>query len=139
MTARPFLALAAALVLAAAPPPEAATLAQRAAQRFPQPVRVGDLAGRDVLRPIEAQTVLGRVAGVARRADGGFDLLMRRGGVLGLGARTIAVPLDAAALLGEHVAVIDLSPEQLDDLPATSATPLPPETMVRMALVRPFH
>lgn len=139
MTARPFLFLFAVLSIAAAPPPDAATLAERAAKRFPQPVRVGDLVGRDVLEPVEAQPVLGRVAGVARRADGGLDLLLRRGGVLGLGARTIAVPLDAAALLGEHVAVIDLSPAQLDGLPAASTNPLPADTVIRMALVRPFH
>src|SRR5215469_7111364 len=43
------------------PPPPGMSLAESAAMRFPQPVRVGDLLGREVLRPVESQDVLGRV------------------------------------------------------------------------------
>ena len=65
---RPLLAgLLAALLLAV---PVHAQDSAQAARRFPQPVRVGDLIHRQVLRPVERQTVLGRVDGVARRADG---------------------------------------------------------------------
>jgi hypothetical protein len=35
------------------PPPPGMSLAESAAMRFSQPVRVGNLLGRDVLRPVE--------------------------------------------------------------------------------------
>ena len=59
-----FFALSAAFAQDVPPVPDAATLAARAARRFPQPVRVGDLLGRDVLQPIEAQPVLGHQVAV---------------------------------------------------------------------------
>src|SRR5260370_40924371 len=37
------------------PPPPGMSLAESAAMRFPQPVRVADLLGRQVLRPVESQ------------------------------------------------------------------------------------
>ena len=52
------------------PPPPGMSLAQSAAMRFPQPVRVGDLLGRDVLRPVESQDVLGHVREVVRDGQG---------------------------------------------------------------------
>lgn len=44
------------------PPPPGMSLAESAAMRFPQPVRVGDLLGRQVLRPVESQDVLAGLA-----------------------------------------------------------------------------
>ncbi len=38
------------------PPPPGMSLAESTAMRFPQPVRVGDLLGREVLRPVEVRT-----------------------------------------------------------------------------------
>lgn len=117
-------------------------LAERAARRFPQPVRVGDLIGRQLLDHTEAQHVLGRVAAVWRRADGGLDLVIRRGGVLGVGASEVAVPADALALLGEYVVAVDVTPAQLDALPEAAGsdeTKLGPEERIRMGLVRPAH
>ena len=121
--------------------PSLATLQEQAAKRFPQPVRVGDLIGHDVLAPAESQPVLGRVAAVTRRADGGLDVIVRLGGLLGIGARPIAVPVEAVALLGEHVALLGLTPAQLDALPTapTPSAPLPPDTSIKVALVKPFH
>jgi hypothetical protein len=135
------LALLAAPAFAQDAPPDLATLSERAAKRFPQPVRSGDLAGRDVLEPIEAQPVLGHVSGAARRKDGGADLLIRLDGVLGLAGRTVAVPAEAAALLGEHVAMLDYTRAQLRALPDAdpSAARLPPDETIRMGLARPFH
>lgn len=113
----------------------------RAAEHYPQPVRVGDLIGRDVLQPIEAQPVLGRVHAVVRQPDGTLALLMSQGGLLGFGSRLVEVPLDTTALLGEYVALIDLTPAQLGALPTATApvTRLPPDDTVRMGLVGPFH
>jgi hypothetical protein len=122
--------------------PSAATLAERAAKRFPQPVRVGDLIGRQVLRPIEAQTVLGRVASLTRGADGGIMVVISTGGVLGFGTRLIAVPVEAVALLGEYVSVLDFTPEQLEAFPtfgATNAMVISPDERIRVGLTKPFH
>src|ERR1700742_2680756 len=52
------------------PSPPRTSLAEAAAMRFPQPVRVGDLLGRQVLRPVESQDVLGRVHRVVRDGNG---------------------------------------------------------------------
>ena len=133
------LAGAPALAQPAVPGPD---LAARAARRFPQPVRAGDLIRRQVLRPIEAQDVLGRVASVVRRPDGAVLIVVSLGGVLGLGTRPVAVPVEAAALLGEYVAVLDLSPEQLRALPTfdgAGTQPVAPDATIQVGLTRPFH
>jgi hypothetical protein len=120
----------------------APSLAERAARRFPQPVRVGDLIDRQVLQPTEAQHVLGRVAAIIRGADGGIEVIVRLGGVYGIGTRPIAVPVEAVALLGEYVAVMDFTPQQLRAFPTAreaSSTQLAPDDVVRVGLVGPFH
>ena len=132
-----------------------AEMDQRATRRFPQPARVGDLVGRALLQPTEAQPVLGRVTGLVRRGDGATAVIVRLDGRLGLsglglrwinwagfGARLVAVPIEAVALLGEHVALVDLTPERLQALPtfAPDAAPaIGPDETVRVGLVRPFH
>ena len=124
-----------------ADPPNRETLAKRMAERFPQPVRVGLLIGRDVLAPSESQPVLGHVSGVFRRPDGELEMGVRYGGWAGAGSRPIAIPLDAMALLGEYVAVLDFTPAQLQAFP-TSEMPgvlLDPNETVRMGITRPFH
>lgn len=129
-------------VVPAASPVPAPSPAGRPARRLPQPVRVGDLAGRRLLRPIERQDVLGRVASIARQPDGTLVAVIRTGGLLGLGTHLVAVPLDATALLGEHLALIDLTPEALQALPSfdpAGAPVLAPDQVVRVGLVRPFH
>src|SRR6201992_4304201 len=71
------------------PPPPGMSLANSAAMRFPQPARVGDLPGRDVLQPVESENVLGRVQDVVRLHDGTVTIVMTIGGVFGFGARPI--------------------------------------------------
>ena len=64
------------------------------------------------------------------------------GGVLGLFARSIAVPLDAMVLLGPYMEIVDVQPAQLDKLPTYSGagfTALPPDTVLRVGLARPSH
>ena len=145
----PFCRILAALMLlvcapawAQQPTDPASPPAGRAAARFPQPVWVGDLLGKQVLRPVEAQDVLGRVAAIARRPDGAVLIVVRLGGVLGLGARPVAVPVEATALLGPYLAVMDLSPGQLRALPtydSDGAQALPADETIRVGLTRPFH
>jgi len=118
------------------------TLAEKAARRYPQPVRVGDLVGRQVLEPVPAQHVLGRVAAIDRNPRGGIDILIRSGGFLGFGTRLIAVPVEAVALLGEHVAVLDFTPEQLRGFPTVNDADLralAPDASIRVGLTKPFH
>jgi hypothetical protein len=129
-------------------------MAGRAARRSPQPVRAGDLAGRLLLQPDESQPVLGRVAGLVRRGgtvemvvllDGEWGLGwlgLRRLDWHGFGSRRVAVPVEAVALLGEHVALMDLTPERLQALPTFapgSATGITPDETIRVGIVRPFH
>ncbi len=124
----------------AAPP--GADLAQFAARRHPQPVRVGDLLHRRVLQPLESRPVLGRVIEVVRLDDGSKRIIIRYGSWLGFGGRPIAVPVDAMALLGDELEVLDLTPEQLNGLPTyrgADGTVLPEDDVIRMGLAHPSH
>ena len=128
--------------MAQQPAPSALTPATRAALRYPQPVQVGSLIQRQVLRPVEQQNVLGRVASVVRQPDGAVLVVINIGGVFGLGTRPVAVPVEAIALLGKYVALMDLTPEQLQALPtftAANTQPLQPDQMIKVGLTRPFH
>ncbi len=124
------------------PPPPGMSLAASAAMRFPQPVRVGDLLGREVLRPVESQDVLGRVRQVVRDRDGTVLVVMGFGGFLGFGSRPIAVPVDAMVLLGQDMEVVALTPEQLGRLPTFSpagTTAVADDTVIKVGLAKPSH
>lgn len=125
------------------PAPAGMGLAQAAARRFPQPVRVGDLLRRRVLRPLESQPTLGWVRDVVKRTeDGRIDVVVDYGGVLGLFARPIAVPVDAMALLGQHMEIVDFTPDQLEKFETfngSGTAPLPPDSTIRVGLARPSH
>lgn len=137
------LALSCGTASAQAPGPELptrATLAEQAVRRFPQSVRAGDLVGRYVLRPEEAQSVLGHVQSLTLRPDGAIDVIILEGTTLGLGGHPVAVPVEAVALLGEHVVLVGYTPGQLAALPASPpAAPLPPDTTVKVGLAKPSH
>jgi hypothetical protein len=114
------------------------------AQRFPQPVRVGDLLGRRILEPLESRPVLGSVVEVIRESAPGNPLaiVMKRGGFLGFGGRLIAVPVGALGLLGNELDLLDLTPAQLDALPtftANDAVVVPADQEIRMGLAHPAH
>ena len=118
-----------------------AAAGQTASRRFPQPVRVGDLLGRDVLQPEESQPVLGRVEAIVRKGEE-VAVVMSFGGVLGFATRPIAVPVDAMAVLGQFMAVIDVSPEALKSFPTFDPagwTRLGDGETIKVGLVRPFH
>lgn len=124
------------------PPPPGMTLAESAAMRFPQPVRVGDLLHRDVLRPVESQDLLGTVGQVVRNRDGTVEVVIDYGGFLGFGKRPIAVPVDAMVLLGQDMEVVAYTPEELGRFPTFTAdgtTPLPPDTIIKVGLAKPSH
>jgi hypothetical protein len=124
------------------PPPAGMSMAASAAMRFPQPVRVGDLIGRDVLRPVESQDVLGRVRRVVRDENGRIMVVVDFGGILGFGSRPIAVPLDAMVLLGQGMEIVALTPEQLQQLPTFSpsgTSDVADDAIVKVGLAKPSH
>ena len=102
------------------PPPPGMSLAESAAMRFPQPVRVGDLIGREVLRPVESQEVLGRVRRPVRDRDGEILVAVDFGVFLVFGSRPIAVPVDAMVLLGQDMEIVAFTPKQLRCFPTFS-------------------
>jgi hypothetical protein len=124
------------------PPPTGMSLAQSTAMRFPQPVRVGDLLGREVLRPVESQDVLGRVRRLVRDRDGQIMVVVDFGGFLGFGARPIAVPVDAMVLLGKDMEIVAYTPDQLRQFPTFSpagTTDVANDTTIKVGLAKPSH
>jgi PRC-barrel domain len=118
------------------------SLADSAAMRFPQPVRVGALLGREVLRPVESQEVLGRVRRVVRDGNGQIMVVMDFGGFLGFGIRPIAVPVDAMVLLGQDMEIVAFTPEQLRQFPTFSpagTTDVADDTLIKVGLAKPSH
>ena len=127
-----------------------AMMESRAAQHFPQSVRVGDLIGRPLLQPLESQPVLGHVTGVARPTGSEVGMVVRLDGGpvrpwlhwLGVGNRRVLVPLAGVALLGEFVALIGYTPDQLDALPEYkegTEGAVDPNDTIKVALIGPFH
>jgi hypothetical protein len=124
------------------PPPPGMNLAESAAMRFPQPVRVGDLLGRDVLRPVESQDVLGRVRRLVHDRNGQIMVVVDFGGFLGFESRPIAVPVDAMVLLGQDMEIVAFTPEQLRQFPTfspSSTTDVADDTIIKVGLAKPSH
>lgn len=121
----------------AAPPVDVAKLEAMALRRFPQPVLVSDLAGIPVLDDRLGR--LGTTGEVVRGKDGATTIVIRYGGVLGFGARRIALPLAGVAMLGRQVVVMDITAEQLDAWPTwtgADAQPLPGTDVVKVGLTK---
>src|SRR5271168_4622709 len=124
------------------PPPPGMSLAESAAMRYPQPVRVGDLLGREVLRPVESQDILGRVRRVVRDRNGQIMVVIDFGGFLGFGTRPIAVPVDAMVLLGKDMEIVAFTPKQLQQFPTFSpsgTTDVADDTIIKVGLAKPSH
>lgn len=128
--------------LAQAPAPPGMSLAEAAARRFPQPVRVGDLIGRGVLQPLESQPRLGSVQSVVQRPDGGADIVVKYDVAFRIFTRPIAVPAEAMVLLGQYMEIVDFTPAQLDGFKTFDGrgfTPLAPGSIIKVGLARPSH
>jgi PRC-barrel domain len=124
------------------PPPPGMSMATSAAMRFPQPVRVGDLLGRDVIQPVESQNYLGTVLQIVRNPDGTLAAVINLGGFLGFGSRPVSVPVNAIVLLGQVVEVDAFTPAQLRQLPTYSpgtTAPLSPDAIIKVGLAKPSH
>ena len=118
------------------------TLAEKAAERFPQSVVVGTLIRQTVLQPLESQPVLGHVRQSVRAADGTISVVVDYGGFFGFGARPIAVPVDAMAVSGQFMEIIEFTPDQLDKFPTYkdgTDVALAFDASIRIPLVKPSH
>ena len=118
------------------------TLAEKAADRFPQPVVVGTLIHRAVLEPLESQPILGYVQELVRTRDGSTDVVVDYGGWFGFGTRPIAVPIDGMVLSGQFMEIVDFSPAELQKFPTfkgVDVTSVAPETVIKVGLAKPSH
>ena len=134
--------LANAGALAQQPAPPGISHAQAATKRFPQPVRVGDLIGRTVLRPLESRPVLGHVKQIVRTQDGTVDVVLDYAGLFGINGRLIAVPVDAMVLLGTEMEVVDFTPKQLEAFATFNGdgvNAIQPQETIHVGLARPSH
>ena len=117
----------------------------RADDRFPQPILAGRLPGRRLIEPEETQHVLGWVQGVVRQKDGSPALVVETGGWLswiGIGTHDVLVPTGDVAILGEHVALMDIDPDDFKNLPWAKPganAPIPAGETLRIGIVKPFH
>ena len=124
------------------PPPPGMPMPVYARHRFPQAVRVGDLIGEVVQRPVESQSREGTIRSIVREEDGTLAAIVRYGGLFGFGGRDIAVPLDAMALLGQVTEIVGFSPKQLahfPTVPAAGENALPKDAIVLVGLAKPSH
>lgn len=114
---------------------------ERMRRRFPQPARVRDLIGLPVLDWND--NTLGYVQRVVRNRDSKIQLIVRYGGWfgwIGSGQRLVAVPIEVVALIGPHVAVLDMTREQLRTAPtwqpSADSSEIGPEEAIRVAISR---
>jgi len=113
------------------------TPAERMAGRFPQKVRVGDLVGLPLL-DFDDRT-LGHVREVARTPEGGIVLVVPVGGWFGHGGRPVAVPIEAVAILGRQIALLDIPRADLPQRATWAAkdgAPIAGDEIIRIAITR---
>jgi len=113
------------------------TPAERMQARFPQPVRVGDLIGLPLLD--DSSCTLGRVREVVRTADDKIELIVAYGGLLGWGARPVAVPIEVVGIQGRELASLDMPRSEYAAAPtwrSAGAQALPNDATIKIALAR---
>ena len=115
-------------------------------RRYPQPVRTGDLIGLPLL-DYEDSTI-GYVRDVIRTQDGKIFLIvpygrwlgwLRAGGPFDWKRRRVGIPIETVAILARQINAIDMSREDIDQLPAfqdAGAGPVPPDEIIKIALGR---
>lgn len=131
--------LVAAFLLSTAALAQEAPRSPEARARYPQPVQVSALAGRQVLENRLNQRVLGRVEAVTREDSGQLHLLLHRSAWPWQATRCAVVPADAMALLGPFVVVMDLDDTAFEALPNRCTAPgtvLPGAETVRIGLTK---
>jgi hypothetical protein len=112
-------------------------MAERMNQRFPQPVRVGDLIGLPVLD--DRSSTLGFVRQVVRTAAGKIELIVSYSRWFGWFGRPVAVPIEVVGIEGRQLASLDMPRSEYATAPtwqAQDATALPDDATIRVALAR---
>jgi hypothetical protein len=110
-------------------------------RRFPQPTRVRALIGLPVLD--WSDNTLGYVQRVVRTSDGKIQLIVRYGGWfgwIGWWQRPVAVPIEVVALLGPHVAALDMKRAEFRTAPtwepSAGVSEIGPDETIRVAITR---
>jgi hypothetical protein len=110
-------------------------------RRFPHPARVRDLIGLPLLD--WRDNTLGYIQRVVRTRDGKIEFIVRYGGWfgwIGWWQRPVAVPIEVVGLLGPHVSLLDIGPEDLRNAPTWQPSPdvteIGPDETIRVALTR---
>ena len=110
-------------------------------RRFPQPARVRALIGLPVLD--WSDNTLGYVQRVVRTSDGKIQLIVRYGGWfgwIGWWQRPVAVPIEVVALLGPHVAALDMKRDEFRTAPtwepSAGVSEIGPDETIRVAITR---
>jgi hypothetical protein len=112
-------------------------MVERMNRRFPQPVRVGDLIGLPVLD--NRSSTLGVVRQVVRTAAGKIELIVSYSRWFGWFGRPVAVPIEVVGIEGRQVASLDMARGEYATAPTwqgQDATTLPDDATIRIALAR---
>lgn len=114
---------------------------QLMSQRYPQPVKVGFLVGLPVLD--ENDSTFGYIREVVRTPEGKVLLVVPYRGWFGWaptswGQRSVGVPIETVAILGQQVAALDFSRKDFAAAPSYmgEGKPLSPNETIRIALYR---
>jgi hypothetical protein len=106
-------------------------------QRWPQPVKVGDLIGLRVLD--WRDSTIGFVHRVVRTPAGKVQLVVNNGYLFGRGGRLVPVPIEVVAILARQIAALDMPREEFDSAPTwtdASGRDIPPGETIRIAITR---
>ena len=106
-------------------------------QRWPQPVKVGDLIGLRVLDWHDS--TIGFVHRVVRTPQGKVQLVVNHGRLLGWGGRLVPVPIEVVAILGRQIAALDMAREDFAAAPTwteANGRDIPPDERIRLAITR---
>jgi hypothetical protein len=107
------------------------------AKRFPQRVHVSDVLGKPVLD--DGNAVIGHVRSVVRTRDGKIAFIIPYGGLIGLGQRLVAVPIETLASIGTALLAIDMPKEKFTTAPTWYGLDdqvLGPDAEIRVAVTR---
>ena len=88
---------------------------------FDQPQRLNELMGNDVINPQGEE--LGKLEDLITGSDGNIEyMVVAMGGIVGLGARLVAIPIEAASptMTAEGRISIDVQTAQLEGAPTFS-------------------
>lgn len=110
---------------------------RRYLDRYPQPVRVGDLIGLPVL-DLNASTI-GYVLKVARTQQGKIELIVSYSPWWGWFGRPVAVPIEVVGIEGRQLVSLDMASSAYAAAPNwhdKDATMLPADATIRVALAR---